>query len=247
MARFKAIIADDEEHAHLKLKTYLASYDALEIVAHAYDGLETFRLLQQWQPDVIFLDVQMPKLNGFEVVRLMEPETRPHIIFTTAYDEFAVQAFEVAAVDYLLKPFGEDRFQQAMAKFFPRKAQNTQGLINALEIEPHPEQVIPVRLRGAVVLLPTEHIECITTDHKMVVVFSRDGQRYWSSDTMETLMKRLNPQDFFRIHRSHIIHLRGDFRIESKPDGRLEINYGRGRKLPVAREPARELRRRFGF
>src|SRR5579871_1625269 len=157
----KALIIDDEPLARSIVKEYLQSYPKIELVQECGDGFEGVKAIQQHQPDIIFLDIQMPKINGFEMLELIEKP--PLVIFTTAFDEYAIKAFENHAVDYLLKPFSKERFDKAIAKFLEQNntatsKNNTQTLLEAVPSSPVQNNRIVVKTAGKIKIIPVEEI-----------------------------------------------------------------------------------------
>src|ERR1700760_606008 len=155
----KVLIIDDEPLARLIVKEYLSSFPQLELVQECSDGFEGVKAIQQHQPDLIFLDIQMPKINGFEMLELIEQP--PPVIFTTAFDEFAIKAFEKNAIDYLLKPFSKERFEKALRKWMsqdhaqaPRP--DTQALLEAAAHSPLQNQRVVVKTGGRIKIIPVD-------------------------------------------------------------------------------------------
>src|SRR6202051_1270624 len=153
----RALIIDDEPLARMVVKEYLQAYDQIEVMQECNDGFEGLKAIQQHQPDLIFLDVQMPKINGFEMLELVE--IPPSVIFTTAFDEYAIKAFETHAVDYLLKPFSKERFKKAVEKFLaqtpaPQPAKQTENLLDTAAQSPAQHERIVVKTGTKVKIIP---------------------------------------------------------------------------------------------
>jgi two-component system LytT family response regulator len=249
MSKLKLLIVDDEEPARKKLNRQLTGNSQVEIIGEARDGPEALRLIEEQKPDVVMLDIQMPGMNGFDVVRLMQ-EPHPQVIFVTAYDEHAIKAFEVAAADYLLKPVSDSRLLQAldkvkldMANQVKHKATEILDVLEPVEFA----QRLAVRRLNRVKLIQVSDICYVTSEHRVVYVVDNSGEKNWTNETLDQLMRRLDPDQFFRIHRSSIINLSVSFEIEPWEDGRLKILFPDGVELVAAREPALALRKALGF
>src|SRR5436853_4743547 len=156
----KTIIIDDEPLARSIVKEYLQKYPELEIAQECNDGFEAVKAIQQYQPDLIFLDIQMPKINGFEMLEILDQT--PSVIFTTAFDEYAIKAFEAHAVDYLLKPFSQDRFDKAVSKWMEHKNVNTekstQELLETASLSPAQSQRVVVKNGSKIKIIPAHDI-----------------------------------------------------------------------------------------
>ncbi len=244
MNKQKVLVVDDETPARRKLIRQLSLVDTVECVGEAADGLQALQLIDELNPDLVLLDIQMPGMTGFDVVRLLETP-KPHIIFVTAFDEYAVRAFEVAAIDYLLKPVSNERLQTALRKAAKLRV-DPSSLFDVLD---HPDYAkrLAVKFLKRVRLVNVEDVAYITSENRVVYVVDRTGNRHWTNETLDQLVRRLNPEVFFRIHRSSIINLAADFEIEPWQDGRLKIHFQDDHSLIVAREPATELRALLQF
>jgi DNA-binding LytR/AlgR family response regulator len=249
MNKLKLLIVDDEEPARKKLNRQLSDINQVEIIGEARDGPEALRLIEEKQPDVVMLDIQMPGMSGFDVVRLMQ-EPHPQVIFVTAYDEHAIRAFEVAAVDYLLKPVSNSRLLQALDKVkFDKVKTSRHKATEILDVLEPAEfaQRLAVRHLKRVKLVQVSDICYVTSEHRVVYVVDKSGEKNWTNETLDQLMRRLDPEQFFRIHRSSIINLSASFEIEPWEDGRLKIHFPDGSELIAAREPALALRKLLSF
>ena len=157
----KAIIIDDEHLARSMVKEYLQNYPSIEIVQECKDGFEGIKAIQEHQPDLIFLDIQMPKINGFEMLELIEQP--PAVIFTTAFEEYAIKAFEAYTIDYLLKPFSKERFDKAIQKWQQQNRQerqaDTQKLLHASELNPAQLTRVVVKDNGKIKIIPVTNIQ----------------------------------------------------------------------------------------
>jgi len=252
-AKIRVLIVDDEGPARSKVRRYLNQHPEFLCVGEAENGEEAVQLIERTQPDLLILDIQMPVLSGFDVLRLLRPEQLPWIIFATAYDSYAIKAFEVSAVDYLLKPFGSERFSQAlqkvlsMARFdLPKKVGIANSLLSNLN-NGFPLGKIALRSRNRIHLIPIESIQYFEVEQKINAAYAMDGQRYWTPESMDLLAGRLEPFSFFRIHRSSLINLTSKFEVEPWRDGRLKLHFPNSHALIAARGPAKQLKTLLGI
>lgn len=207
----RVLVTDDEPAARRKVVRFLQEHADVEIVGEAADGAAAVERIRGQAPDVVFLDVQMPGMNGFDVVEaLAELERVPAIVFTTAYDEYAVRAFEVNAVDYLLKPFDRDRFERALDRVRDKLPQDPQTQLLALLDAVRPAQGYLRRLllpaEGRSIFVGTAEIIRLESDRNNILVHARSGTFVLRS-TLDALEQKLDPQQFARIHRSHLVNL----------------------------------------
>jgi two-component system LytT family response regulator/two-component system response regulator LytT len=250
----RVLLADDEKASRTSLKKLLTPYPQIEILGEAKDGLEAVEKIEEEKPDLIFLDIQMPGLNGFEVLRALRPEVRPRVIFVTAYDQYAVKAFEVNAVDYLLKPIEENRLNQALEKILQGENKPTPDLdkINQILLSLQKPQASPLHLplrRGKkIVLMSPDNILFLRSEQGVTIVMTPTGE-YWSSYTLVELEAMLDGQIFFRSHRSTIINLNKVKEIVPLEGGACDIYLMGFEKdcLPLSRDRARVLRERYKF
>jgi two-component system, LytTR family, response regulator len=209
MKKLRAIIVDDEENARFLLKSYLADYPDIEVVAECCDGFEGAIAAKQFLPDLIFLDIQMPRLTGFEMLELLEEI--PMIIFSTAFDEFAIKAFEYGAVDYLLKPFSSLRFEKAIEKVMNRSMlKNDEPVKKIVDfVQNHQETIhrIAVKKNNLLSILPSSSIRHIEAQDDFVFIYTIQGERFTKNLTMKYLEDHLDSKEFIRVHRSHMIRI----------------------------------------
>ncbi len=202
----KTILIDDEPLARSMVLEYLQQYPEFQVLAECNDGFEGVKAIQQHQPDLIFLDIQMPKLTGFEMLELLDQQ--PHIIFTTAFDEYALKAFEKNAIDYLLKPIRPDRFDKAIDKFkssFQSQTKtniDTDKLQESLEVESL-ERIV-VKNGSQIKIIPIQHINYLEAYDDYVKIHTNDGM-FLKNKTMSSFEKQLNGKQFVRVHRSFIV------------------------------------------
>lgn len=211
----KVLIIDDEPLAASIIKDYLKSYPDVELVGELRNGFEGIKAITQHSPDLVFLDVQMPKLNGFELLELLE--TPPDVIFTTAYEEYALKAFDLHAIDYLLKPFSKERFDKAMQNWLQERSQQKESKTKALLDEVSaslPEQNrIVVKTEGNIQIIPFHEIQFLEAFDDYVKIHTAK-ETFLKKKTMNAFEKILPVQSFVRVHRSYIVQLQEITRIE---------------------------------
>src|ERR1700760_2636290 len=204
----RVLIIDDEPLARMVVLEYLQDFKEIEVLGECNDGFEGLKAIQQHQPDLVFLDVQMPKINGFEMLELVDHQ--PAVIFTTAFDEYAIKAFETHAVDYLLKPFSKDRFHKAVDKYVNQAAsapvqKNNEELINAV-VAPSPSQHerIVVKTGTKVKIIPVQDVIYLEADDDYVSIHTAEGS-FLKNKTMGFFEQTLDAGQFVRVHRSYIL------------------------------------------
>jgi two-component system LytT family response regulator len=233
----KAIIIDDEPLARAIVKEYLQSHQQIELVQECNDGFEGLKAIQQHQPELIFLDIQMPKINGFELLELLEPP--PLVIFTTAFDEYAIKAFESHAVDYLLKPFSKERFDKALQKIVNQgkaslEITTAKMLLESAGKSPAQNHRVVVKTGGKIKIIPVDEIHYLEAADDYVKIHTREAV-YLKNKTMSFFEQSLDPQYFVRTHRSYIVNLQQITRIEPyEKDNHLAILIS-GAQVPVSR------------
>jgi two-component system, LytTR family, response regulator len=232
----KAVIVDDEELARGYLRELLASHPEIVVAAECANGFEAVKAIAETRPDLLFLDVQMPKLDGFEVLELIEPSQAPVVIFVTAYDEYAMRAFDAHAVDYLLKPFSAERFERAL-----ERARSRLGARRMLpEIAPEarsggerPQRIV-VKDGTRVHVIPVARLDYVAAQDDYVALHS-EGKSYLKQQPIAAVEALLDPACFVRIHRSAIVNLDRVARIEPYgKESRIAI-LADGTRLPVSR------------
>lgn len=243
----KAILIDDEALARDVVKHYLQSHPEIEIVAECADGFEGLKAITQHQPDLIFLDIQMPKISGFEMLELVEKH--PAVIFTTAFDEYAIKAFEVNAVDYLLKPIEKSRFDQAMQKLPSKlkdKDESTHELLETASLSPAQNSRVVVKNAGVIKIIPVSDLHYLEADDDYVKLSTADGN-YHKNKTMGFFEQTLDPAQFIRIHRSYIINLAEVTKIELKEKDSYVVLLKSGIWLPVSKTGYVKLKAALGL
>jgi two-component system LytT family response regulator len=218
----RVLIVDDEAPARRKVRAHLADAAGVDVVGEAASGPEALEAIRALRPDLVFLDVQMPGMTGFEVIEAVGPEAMPAVVFVTAFDEFAVEAFEVQAVDYLMKPFHADRFRQALSRALDRIARREEPreslarlLEGLLKKAPREAQRLLVRDGERIFFVPLREVVRLSADGNYVQVHTARGQRHLLRETLARLEARLDPERFARIHRSEIVNV--DFVAEVQP------------------------------
>ncbi|MFV0594058.1 MAG: LytR/AlgR family response regulator transcription factor [Draconibacterium sp.] len=204
--KLRTIIVEDEELARNLMKTFLSDIESVEIIAECENGFEGVKMINELKPDLVFLDIQMPKITGFEMLELLEH--KPQIIFATAYDQFALKAFEYNAADYLLKPYSKDRLAEAVAKVEERIQTEGRESDVAEKVSEFPRESfldrVVVKDRNKIHIAPVDAIRYIESMDDYVMIYTTEG-RWMKQKTMKYFESALNPKDFIRIHRSYIV------------------------------------------
>lgn len=240
------LIVDDEKLARELLSEYLESFPQIEIIAECGGGKDAVAKIDTLRPDLIFLDVQMPGMNGFEVLEAITHD--PYVIFTTAYDQYAIRAFEKNAVDYLLKPLDEERFTEAIKRALARKSlekNNLEELLRGIQSEgrnPYDSHLF-VQKSEKLFNLPVEEIIYLEASGDYTVITTKEDQ-FVSSSGIGKLVDMLNPQIFFRIHRSTIINLNYLKEIERHFNGGMIVKMQSGKTFSVSRTYAKAIRKK---
>ncbi len=240
------ILIDDEPLARSIVREYLQSHQEITIVAECNDGFEGVKAISQHKPDLIFLDIQMPKINGFEMLELVE--NPPPVIFTTAFDEYAIQAFERHAIDYLLKPFSKDRFDKALSKWKYNRNVTEINTIELLENTSQPEerQRIVVKKGINIVILPINTVHYIEAFDDYVKIHTKEGF-YLKKKTMAHYEKALDPKQFVRVHRSYLLNIHELTRIEPlEKDNHIALLKS-GVKVPLSASGYSKLKEVLGI
>ena len=234
-------MVEDEAHARQSLRDYSAGVEWLTLVGEASDGAEAVRLIDHLEPDLVFLDVCLPELSGLEVVQRLRH--RPDIVFTTAYDRFALAAFEVGALDYLLKPFGRQRFQTMLARVRHRLSRGAiPASERALAAFGSPLRRLFARTRDEIVPIPTAAIWHLQASGDYVEVHSEKG-RHLLHVSLGELASRLDPAQFCQVHRSHIVNLEAVERLRPFDERRLLVELRGGIEIVASRSGSDLLRR----
>ncbi|HJV49592.1 MAG TPA: response regulator [Geothrix sp.] len=244
----KALIIDDEDLARAVVREHLAAHSDVEIAAECANGFEALKAAAQHQPDLIFLDIQMPKLDGFEVLELLEAEgKRPAVVFVTAYDQHAMRAFEAHAVDYLLKPFSKERFDAALAKARALQAAAPAAPVpaatelSAAARQGKPLERIVVKDGPKVTVVHLDRLDWVQAQDDYVLLRT-EGKNLLKQQTLASLESQLDASRFIRIHRSYILNLDRLVRVEQDTKEHRDAILRDGTHLPVSRAGFQRLR-----
>lgn len=242
-----ALIVDDEAPARSILREYLSRVPGVRILGECADGLEAVRAAAEGKPDVVFLDIEMPKLNGFEVLELLDPSIAA--VFVTAYDTWAVKAFEVCAADYVLKPYAPERIAAAVERARARLGSRARVDASALTAAARPEgtwlERIVVRDGARVQIIPVEKLLAAQAQDDYVELRS-EGKAYLKPQTLASLAASLDPRRFVRVHRSHLVRLDAVARLEAYAKGSYVAILSDGARVPVSREGYARLKALLG-
>jgi two-component system LytT family response regulator len=262
-ATIRVLVVDDEPLARDRLLDLLAHEPGVDVVGTADNGVAAVEAIRTRHPDLVFLDVQMPGKTGLDVVRDVGADAMPATIFVTAFDQYALRAFELAALDYLVKPFDDERFEQAFARArrlieLRDLGKLREQLLAVLQQSGSAEQLaqtgagaspylerIAVEMRGKVRVVPVDHIDYITASGPYAELHTGD-RTHIIRETMQTLEERLDPRHFIRIHRSAIVRLSLVETLLRGAGGDYEVQLKGGLRLPVSRSRREELERRLG-
>jgi two-component system LytT family response regulator len=244
----KVILIDDEPLACEIIKTYLKYFDDMVLVQECSDGFEGVKAIQQHQPDLIFLDIQMPKINGFEMLELLE--IKPSVIFITAYDSYAIKAFEANAVDYLLKPVAEERFREAVLKWkskvTPAAPKQIESVLNTMSATASQQNRIVVKTGNKVKIIAIHDVHFIEADDDFVKVTTAEGA-FLKNKTLSFYEQTLDPQQFVRVHRSFIVQVNQITKIEPyQKESHLAILRD-GKQIPVSKTGYTRLKEVLGI
>jgi len=244
----KIIIIDDEPLARSITKEYLQKHPDLEIMQECNDGFEGLKAIQEHRPDLIFLDIQMPKITGFEMLELLDQP--PSVIFTTAFDEYAIKAFEAHAIDYLLKPFNQERFDKAIAKWKEQKVNSTekatQDLLESASQSPSQNHRIVVKNGSKIKIIPVHDVQYLEAADDYVKIHTSEGY-FLKNKTMTHFENTLDKEQFVRSHRSYIVNVQHITRIDPyEKDNHVAILRS-GVKVPVSRSGYGKLKEVLGL
>ncbi|HBE41446.1 MAG TPA: DNA-binding response regulator [Bacteroidales bacterium] len=250
MEKIRTVIIDDETPAREIIKHYLNDLDDIEVIAECSDGFSGLKTITMLKPDLVLLDIQMPRLTGIEMLEVMTE--KPEVIFITAYDQFAIRAFELNAVDYLLKPFEKRRFLDAVRKATDKIKSGSGEREPGNKILPKmPEPVSPVsrvvvRKGNAINLIPVDQIRFVEAQDDYVMIHHSGGKAL-KQQTMKYYEENLSKSDFVRIHRSYIVKIQEISRIEPYGKDNHVALLKSGDKLPVSRSGYQNLREELRF
>ena len=253
MTDVRVVIADDEPLVRRGLRAFIGASPGLSLVGEARNGSEAVDVIRAQRPDLLFLDVQMPELDGFGVLEALAGEPMPVIVFVTAYDEYAIRAFDVHAVDYLLKPFDEDRFRTALGRARSRLAeqradtidQRLEAVLSALRAREQYADRLLVKSEGRVTVVQVDDVDWIEAADNYARVHTARG-RYLVREPIKSLERKLNPRRFARVHRSAIVNLARVRELQPMFGGEYVIILSTGTKLTLSRGYRDAFRDRLG-
>lgn len=253
---YSALIIDDEALARSNVRQLLMVHPDILVVEECEDGISAIQAIQEHQPDLIFLDIQMPEVNGFEVLKAIKGLAQPYVIFATAYDEYAIRAFEVNALDYLLKPFTEERFAEAIQKARSRMQQDSmeqvQSRLDAL-LASLPQQApqqflhkIAIRGTGKIYFVPVKEVIWIEANDQYVFLHTATGKHLLRA-SLNQLEQQLDPAMFYRSHRSSIVSIEAITELSPFFKGDYMMVLSNGSKVKLARTRVAALRNMLGW
>jgi two-component system, LytTR family, response regulator len=261
MTKLRIVIADDERPARSMLASLLHGCDDVEVVGEAQNGAEAVALIEEQRPDLALLDLQMPEIDGMGVVRLIRKDRLPLIAFVTAYDEYAIQAFEVNAVDYLLKPVDRARLRQTIERAHDRLEQRAAATVTIATATPgdadrlkaaadqyeHAQGLpplvrIPVRRRDDIVLLPVTQVASVVADGELLHLTTVRGERHTISYRLKDLEARLDQARFVRLERGALVNVDTITRVSPMPGGTYLVTLSNGQEIRASRLQSRILR-----
>lgn len=245
---YKILIIDDEVLARSIIKECLQQHPQLQVVEECSNGLEGLKAVQDHQPDLVFLDIQMPKITGFEMLELIEDP--PHVIFTTAFDEYAIRAFDANAVDYLLKPFSQERFNQAISKWMELNKTGTpvitQQLLKQAANHPLQHERVVVKTGSKIKIIPVHDIHYLEAANDYVKIVTAEGA-FLKKNTMGYFEEVLNQALFVRTHRSYIVNMNQITKIEPYEKDNHAALLRSGVSIPVSRAGYPKLKGTLGL
>lgn len=246
----RTLIVEDEAPARDIVKIYLQKYPEIELIGECSDGFTAVKTINETKPDLLFLDIQLPKLTGFEILELVE--SFPVVIFTTAYDQFALKAFEMNATDYLLKPFPADRFDVALKKAFDKlknkeaETQNIQKLVENIDEKTDKIDRVVVKTGNKIKVIPAEKIIYVEAQDDYVMIHGEDC-KHLKEKTMKYFESHLDNSQFIRIHRSYIVNVNYITQLEHFTKDSYIVILKNGSKLKVSDSGYKNLKSRLNF
>jgi two-component system LytT family response regulator len=243
--RIKIIIVEDEKLAREIVKNYLKKYNNIDLLGECSNGFDALKQINELKPDLIFLDIQMPKLTGFEMLEVLE--NPPVIIFTTAYDQYALKAFEVNATDYLLKPFSEERFDEALQKALKllgnkgEAVKKIENLSKTIDQKEEKLERVVVKNGQKISIVPVEDIKYIEAQDDYTMLYTDKGN-FLKQKTMKYFEENLDEKDFIRIHRSYFVKITQIKQIELFEKESYRLILQDGNKLPVSKSGYQKLK-----
>lgn len=252
----RVIIADDERPARAFLTSLLRAFDDVEVVGEAKNGAEAIEVIENVRPDLALLDLHMPELDGLEVVRLLNKKHMPIVAFVTAHDEYAVRAFELNAIDYMLKPVSRARLREAINRAIERlehvdvrQEQTTRIQKAAAQIEQETPakrlERIPVRKRDAIAIVAVETVAAIEADGELLHITTDTGERHTITRALKDVEARLDPEQFMRLSRRALVNVERIETVTPMPGGTYVVKLSNKQELPVSRQRSKILRERL--
>lgn len=253
MNKLRVMIADDERPAREFLKSALSGMEDVELVAEAENGADAVETITSVRPDLALLDLQMPELSGIEVVKMLRRSQMPLVAFVTAFDQFAVQAFELNAIDYLLKPVERGRLRETIVRAQERiertdwRETESKRLTNAITAYEGVTSTtylerVPVRKRDEIFLVPVNEIASIVADGELLIITTVENQKYTINYRLKDLELKLDPKAFVRLSRGAIANVTMIDRVSPMPGGTYLINLTNGQEIPASRLQSKVLR-----
>jgi two-component system LytT family response regulator len=251
--KLRVVIADDERPARSLLLAMLRSFEDVDVVGEAKDGSEAVEMIERQRPDLALLDLQMPEVDGLGVVRLLKRNVLPMIAFVTAYDQYAVRAFELNAVDYLLKPVDAGRLRETVSRAIDRldrddlravSAKGVRSAAAALE-STTPLRRIPVRRRDEIVLVAVDQIASVVADGELLHLCTIRGEKHTITYRLKDLEARLDPEQFIRLSRGALANIGAINKVTPMPGGVFRLHLSNGQELQTSRFHSRVLRERL--
>jgi two-component system LytT family response regulator len=248
--KIRTLIIEDEQPARDLLRSFLSSFEEIDLIGECSDGFSGLKTINETQPDLVFLDIQMPKLTGFEMLELLDE--LPEVVFTTAYDQFAIQAFELNAVDYLMKPFAKQRLRQAVDKVIERfktrhsSREEVKSLMDHIHSKPQPIDRVVVKSGTKIHIIPVDDIEQVEAQDDYVMIHSPEG-RFLKKETMAYFEQNLPQDHFIRIHRSNIVNIKQIQRMEQYGKESYVLVLKNGNKLSVSKHRIKDLKKELNF
>jgi two-component system, LytTR family, response regulator len=253
LRRTRVLIADDEPLARERLRMLLRSEQWVEVVAECHNGPDAVSAIRDLRPDLVFLDVQMPGASGFEVIEAIGPSRMPPVVFVTAYDQYALRAFDVRALDYLLKPFDRERFEEALTRARQQLHQSGDGdlerrlrqLVDDLKETPHRVDRFVIKAGGRVYFVRADEVDWLEAAGNYVKLHV--GQEaHLVRETMTSIEARLDPEVFFRIHRCHIVNIERVLELQPWFNGEFVVCLRTGERLTLSRGYREKFQARLG-
>lgn len=238
------LIIDDEPLACLLVQEYLQEFPELQIAGVYHDGFTALKGIQEHNPDLLFLDIQMPRINGFELLELVDK--LPAVIFTTAFDEYAMKAFDQHAVDYLLKPYSQDRFRKAVQKFQQHQTAATAALLESASLQPQQQDRIVIKDQHTIRIIPVEKVHYIEAADDYVRIVTAEGQ-WLKNKTMAVMEKQLPGAQFVRVHRSYLVNVQEISQLYPHEKESYTAVLKNKQRIAVSKSGYQKLKERLGI